>query len=285
MLVDLIPLRKSGKMQWHNRKCATFGQVLIWIKNLWWSIVFYLKDSNGVWNGSALDSTCIFKTLFADSVIGYTVATTIERIEHGENSSLYANECKATMSKVVNYVKGLYHSCATPSCKRFHCSVQHIFSRSPPTSPIDLYEKLSEIYPWFNFLIFQFSKEGLSSFGGNYYVRHDDNHWANKTTYDIFFFDGFTQLTNEKQNFSLAIRVSQRLLIDQYFGNSTLIANFFDGIDLGTFIGYAPENNSMCNDKNTEDNRNCHTTGSTNILFAGTYLICCLFVFLIALLG
>lgn len=172
-------------MQWRNRKCATFGQVLIWIKNLWWSIVFYLKDSNGVWNGSALDSTCIFKTLFADSVIGCTVATTIERIEHGGIASLNAIECKDTMSKVVDNVKNLYQNCAPPSCRTFHCSVQSLFSRYPPGSPNDLHSRLSEMYPWSNFLNFEFSEGGETKVGWNFFVRHYGDHMKNGSKYDF----------------------------------------------------------------------------------------------------
>ena len=236
------------------------------------------KNNEGICDGSAMES--VYKTLFAEYVIGCTVATTVERLEHNANTSLYAGECRDTMSKVKDYVKSLYHNCARPSCKIFHCSVQTLFSKNPPVSPKDLHEKLSQIYPWFNFLVFQFSKGGKTKLGGNFLARHDDDHLTNKSTYDIFYFDGFTQLTKEKQKFSLVVEVSKSLLIDQYFGNSTMEVNFHDGLELGTFVGYAPQTNSLCIDKKTEDNRKCSTTGTTNILFPEINVIFCSLFFL-----
>ena len=234
------------------------------------------KNNKGICNGSAMES--VYKTLFAEYVIGCTVATTVERIEHNVNTSLYATECRDTMSKVKDYVKSLYHNCARPSCRIFHCSVQTLFNKSPPVSPTDLHGKLLEMYPWFNFLVFQFSKGGKTKLGGNFLARHDDDHWTDTSTYDIFYFDGFTLLTKKKQNFSLVVEVSKNLLINQYFGNSTMEERFHDGLELGTFVGYAPEANSLCIDKNTEDNRECSTTGTsnTNILLPG---ITCKFIF------
>ena len=47
--------------------------------------------------------------------LGCTVASAVERIEHGGIASLYSSECKDTMSKVMDYVKSLYPTCALPS--------------------------------------------------------------------------------------------------------------------------------------------------------------------------
>ena len=57
--------------------------------------------------------------------------------------------------------------------------------------------------------------------------------------------------------------------------------NFYDGLELGTFVGYAPETNSLCIDKETEDNRKCSTTGTTNILFPEINVIFCSLFFLL----
>nr|XP_022289628.1 uncharacterized protein LOC111101433 [Crassostrea virginica]XP_022289629.1 uncharacterized protein LOC111101433 [Crassostrea virginica] len=235
------------------------------------------KNNEGICNGSAMES--VYKTLFAKYVIGCTVATSVERIEHTANTSVYATECRDTMSKVRDYVKILYNDCARLSCKVFHCSVQTLLN--PPGSPKYLHEKLSKNYPWFNFLVFQSSKGGKTKLGGNFLARHDDHHLTNKTTYDIFYFDGFTQLTEEKQNFSLVVEVSKYLLNGQYFGNSTMEERFHDGLEHGTFEGYAPKANSLCIDKNTEDNRDCSTTGASSILRPGITcnLIFCLLFF------
>ena len=208
----------------------------------------------------------IYKTLFADYAIGCTVASTLARIEHGRNASLYANECHDTMSQIIDYIKSLYHTCALPSCKSFHCSVQKLFSKDFPASAADLHERLSEMYPWFNFLIFEL-KGGKTTIGGNFFARHDDGHSTRGSTYEIFFFDGFKPLTKEKHSFSLVIQVSKKLLIGQSFGNSSMNKEFHDGLDLGTYVGYAPENNFLCNDRNTDDNRQCTKyTGKSAIL-------------------
>ena len=49
------------------------------------------KNNDGICNGSAMES--IYKTLFADYVIGCTVASLIVMLENGANTKLYANEC------------------------------------------------------------------------------------------------------------------------------------------------------------------------------------------------
>ena len=229
------------------------------------------KDSNGVCNGSAMES--IFKTLFAEYAIGCTIATTIERIEHSENASLYANECKDTMFKIVDYVKSLYQNCAPPACRNFHCSVQSIFSKYPPGSPDDLHANLSEMYPWFNFLIFEFSEGGETIVGGNFFVRHDDDHMLKGSKYDIYFFDGDIQITTERQNYSLAIQISQNLLISYSFGNSTMTSVFYNGLPYGTFLGFAAKNNSLCNDKNLKDNRECYISTSNIFSLNPTLLV------------
>ena len=234
------------------------------------------KNKESICDGPAMEN--IYKTLFTDYVIGCTVASTIERIEHGGIASLYSSECKDTMSKVIDYVKSLYHTCALPSCRSFHCSVQSIVSKSPPGSPDDLDKRLSEMYPWFNFLIFQFLKGGKTTVGGNFFARHDDGHWTRGSTYEIFFFDGFKPLTKEKHVFSLVIQVSRKLRIGLSFGNSLMNFDFHDGLDLGTYVGYAPENNFLCNDRNTEDNRQCTKyTGISSILIPGLNFIFYLF--------
>ena len=60
----------------------------------------FFRDEEGVCNGSAIES--VFKALFADYVIGCSVATTIEEIENEANTRLYANECNDIMSTVVD---------------------------------------------------------------------------------------------------------------------------------------------------------------------------------------
>nr|XP_022286611.1 uncharacterized protein LOC111099583 [Crassostrea virginica]XP_022286612.1 uncharacterized protein LOC111099583 [Crassostrea virginica]XP_022286613.1 uncharacterized protein LOC111099583 [Crassostrea virginica] len=225
------------------------------------------KNREGICDGPAMEST--YKTLFADYAIGCNVASTLARIEHGRNASLYAMECNDTMSQIIDYVKRLYHTCAPPSCRIFHCSVQKLFSKDFPASPDDLHKKLSEMYPWFNFLIFEFEKRGKTTVGGKFFARHDDDHEGPKgTMYEIFFFDGFKPLTKEEHSLSLVIQVSRKSLIDLSFGNSSMKRDFHEGLDLGTYIGYAPENNFLCNDRNTDDNRQCPKyTGKSPILF------------------
>lgn len=228
------------------------------------------KDGEGVCNGSAIES--ISKNLFADYVIGCTVATTIETFESGVNTMLYGNECKDTISKVITYMKGLYSDCALPSCKTFHCSVQSLFGQIPPTSSQDLYSKLSEMYPWFNFLVFKLSKRGKVTAGGNFSIGHYDSHWINGYQYDIFFFDAYIQITQESLNYSIAIEVPEELYDDHYFGNSTMTTIYFNGLTLRTFVGYASENNALCNDT-LEYIRECHSTGSSNTLYGKVHII------------
>lgn len=101
------------------------------------------KDSKGVCNGSVIDS--VYKSVFAKFVKGCEVASAIEELENGD-SSLYAKECENTTSTIKDYMKLLYHNCATFSCKTFHCSVQRLVKGSHLTSLKYLQGNLSEIY-------------------------------------------------------------------------------------------------------------------------------------------
>nr|XP_022288112.1 uncharacterized protein LOC111100476 isoform X2 [Crassostrea virginica] len=228
------------------------------------------KDGEGVCNGSAIES--ISKNLFADYVIGCTVASTIEAFENGVNTTLYGNECKDTISKVITYMRRLYSDCALPSCKTFHCSVQSLFGEIPPTSSQDLYSKLSEMYPWLNFLVFKLSKRGKVTAGGNFSIGHYDSHWINGYQYDIFFFDAYIQIIKESLNYSIAIEVPEELYDGHYFGNSTMTKIYFNGLTLTTFVGYASENNALCNDT-SEYIRECHGTGTSNTLYGKVHII------------
>ena len=123
----------------------------------------------------------------------------MEELENGD-SSLYAKECENTTSTINDYMKRLYHNCATSSCKTFHCSVQRLVKGSHLTSLKYLHGNLSEIYPCFNFLIFKLSKVSKASATGNFFVRHDDGHFADDNeNYIIFFRSKYTNYLGKSE--------------------------------------------------------------------------------------
>ena len=130
------------------------------------------------------------------------------------------------ISKVVDYLNSVYQNFAPPSCRTFHCSVQSIFSKIPLSSPDDIHDRLSEMYIWFNFLIFECSEGIETKVCGNFFVRHDDDHMTNLSKYDFSFFCGDIHLTTKRQDYSLAIQISPNLLISSSFGNFTMTSVF-----------------------------------------------------------
>ena len=243
----------------------------------------FFRNEEGVCNGSAIES--VFKALFADYVIGCSVATTIEEIENGANTRLYANECNDIMSTVVDYIKRSYSECAPPSCKSFHSSVQRLFQNNQISSPKDLFEKLTDEYPWFHFLIFKFLKGGKATASGNFSIGHDDGHWKNEYQYEIFFFDANLEITTEKNIYSFTIQVHEKFYIGHYFGNSTLNMSFQSGFLFRAFRGFATENNEFCTNyrhsgktphsfmlTGGSKSSNSHNVGASNLLL---YIVLC----------
>lgn len=148
-------------------------------------------------NGSVIDA--VYKSVFAKFVKGCEVASSMEELENDE-SSLYAKECENTTSTINDYMKRLYHNCATSSCKTFHCSVQRLVKGSHLTSQKYLHGNLSEIYPCFNFLIFKLSKVSKATATGNFFVRHDDGHFADDNeNYIIFFRSKYTNYLGKSE--------------------------------------------------------------------------------------
>lgn len=211
----------------------------------------FYKDEDGVCRGQDIES--VLKNLFVDFVIGCNIAITIEDIENDGKSGYYANECKGTISEIINYTKQLYKDCARHSYKGFNSSVQTVFRNvSASTSLKDLHANLSSKYPWFEFIIIQMSKFSIAKVGGTLSVAHYEMHGAN-FSYATFVFDISTKVSMEKQNFSIAIDVDEKDYKGHYFGNSTMSISHFAGLPR-RFVGFAPEINFSCNDRNNSEN-------------------------------
>lgn len=255
--------------------------------------LFDLYKDKGVCDGYAIDN--IFKYLFADLVVGCTIASTIELLEHGPNMKLYENDCKHRMSKVKEYVKSLYHDCAISSCKTFHKRVQELVMDSSPTSPKDLYENLSGIYPWFNFLVFQFSLGGKATASGNFSIAYDGGHWISRYQYDIFFFDANLQIKKEKEIYSLTIEVHEKFYVGHYFGKSIMAESMAAGSTFRIFQGFAQKTNNLfsCNTgssgnvvyirgEESSENRNI---GTSDTLFPRVSVLYCILCFVFVLVN
>ena len=201
------------------------------------------KNNDGICNGSAMES--IYKTLFADYVIGCTVATLIEMLENGANTKLYANECKDIMYTIMDYVKSLYRKCASMSCRNFHFSVETLFRNGQISSSSGLHKVLTDMYPWFNFLVFKLLKGGKVTTSGNFFIGQDGDHWNNGYQYDILFFDANLEITSEKTMYSLIIEIHDQFYKDSYFGNSTMRESL-EILPFRTFRGFATVNNEFC---------------------------------------
>ena len=85
------------------------------------------KDSKGVCDGSAIEA--IYTTLFAKYEKGCKVAIGLEKLENNGKTS-FDVECEDNKSIIKDFVKQMYHNCATSSCKAFHCSVQRLVKGS-----------------------------------------------------------------------------------------------------------------------------------------------------------
>lgn len=131
------------------------------------------------------------------------------------------------------------------SCRNFHFSVQTLFRHGQIFSSSELHKMLTDMYPWFTFLVFKLSKGGKVTTSGNFFIGQDGDHWNNGYQYDILFFDANLEITSEKKMYSLIIEIHEQFYIDCYFGNSTMRESF-ETLPFRTFRGFATVNNEFC---------------------------------------
>lgn len=202
------------------------------------------KDADGVCDGAVING--VFKYVFSNLAVGCSVVRTTEALTHGPDEDLYNNECKTIMNKVLTYMESEYNGCAPKSCNTFHSHVQSQLASHSSLTLGALNGKLSEMYPWFNFLVFKFAKGGKATDAGNFSLGHDDGIWLQGHRYDIFFFDARIQISQQNQKYLLLIEVHEQYLLGSHFGNVSMETTHYAGDTFKVFQGYASENNVYC---------------------------------------
>lgn len=207
------------------------------------------KDRNGVCDGAVING--VFKYVFSNLAVGCSVVRTTEELTHISRTILYTNECKTIMNDVLKYMEREYNGCAPKSCNTFHNHVQSKLASHTSLTAGALHGKLSEMYPWFNFLVFRFGNSGKATKAGNFSLGHDDGIWLLGHRYDIFYFDARIQISQQNQKYLLLIEVHEKYLKGSYFGNVSMETTHYAGGTFKVFQGYASENNVYCAKPNT----------------------------------
>lgn len=202
------------------------------------------KDADGVCDGAVING--VFKYVFSNLAVGCSVVRTTETLTHGHDADLYNNECKTIMNAVLKYMESEYNGCAPKSCNTFHRHVQSQLASHSSLTVGALHGKLSEMYPWFNFLVFRFAKVGKATDAGNFSLGHDDGIWLQGHRYDIFYFDARIQISQQNQKYLLLIEVHEKYLRGSHFGNVSMETTHYAGDTFKVFQGYASENNVYC---------------------------------------
>lgn len=207
------------------------------------------KDGNGVCDGAVING--VFKYVFSNLAVGCSVVRTTEALTHESRTNLYDNECKTIMNDVLNYMESEYNGCAPKSCNTFHNYVQSELASHTSLTLGAIHGKLSEMYPWFNFLVFRFGNSGKATKAGNFSLGHDDGIWLLGHRYDIFYFDARIQISQQNQKYLLLIEVHEKYLLGSHFGNVSMETTHYAGGTFKVFQGYASENNVYCAKPNT----------------------------------
>lgn len=208
-----------------------------------------LYKENGVCDGAVING--VFKYVFSNLAVGCSVVRTTEALTHESRTNLYDDECKTIMNDVLNYMESEYNGCAPKSCNTFHNHVNNQLASHTSLTLGALHGKLSEMYPWFNFLVFKFEKGGKATEAGNFSLGHDDGIWLLGHRYDIFYFDARIQISQQNQKYLLLIEVHEKYLNGSYFGNVSMETTHYAGGTFKVFQGYASENNVYCAKPNT----------------------------------
>lgn len=202
------------------------------------------KDANGVCDGAVIDG--VFKYVFTNLAVGCSVVRTTEPLISGHDTNLYGTECESVMNKVLKYMESVYKGCAMKSCITFHSNVQRQLAKYPSITLVALHEKLSEMYPWFNFLVFKMAKGGKATPNGNFSSGHKDDIWLQGYRYDIFYFDALVQISQQNQIYLISIEIHKNFLQGYHFGNLSLGTSHAAGSTFIVYQGYASVNNVYC---------------------------------------